>query len=298
MSARRLNLVVFIDGTGNNDFKQRECDRTNISRLWHACEHAGNDEIEQRVYYKPGVGTRPGEALTGSAFGMFLQERVDEALDFLENELAKSSNQGKDIRVYLYGFSRGAYAVRCLAARFQHDVEVLGVFDTVKATLENRLDVSAAPSRVRYVFHAMAIDEHRRDFNVMRFTPRENLYEVWFAGCHSDVGGSYVEGDLSFIALNWMVELSKARGLCVDDAQIEQASSNFTAIPTIHNEKLKLFWKVIDTLRFAKCFNRVIDTADCIHQTVSTFRSLGYHPSFLRSDLRIWEDVLGLLGRV
>ena len=36
----------------------------------------------------------------------------------------------------------------------------------------------------------------------------EWLQQIWFAGCHSDVGGSYAEDEsrLSDIALDWMVE--------------------------------------------------------------------------------------------
>lgn len=287
--AKRLNLVVFIDGTGNNDFKQGECDRTNISRLWHACEHVGNDDVEQKVYYKPGVGTRDGEAFTGSAFGMYLDERIEEALGFLQNERTKPSNAEKDIRVYLYGFSRGAYAVRCLAARCGQEIEVLGVFDTVKATLENSVDISSAPSYVNYVFHAMAIDEHRKDFDITRFNPRKGVLEVWFAGCHSDIGGSYIEGSLANITLNWMVDLSEAQGLLVDREQIEKTQVAYAEVPMIHNEKEKWSWKFWDTIRFSRHFDRKIASTDMIHPTVAAFRSLEYAPGYLPSNMVVWN---------
>jgi hypothetical protein len=72
---------------------------------------------------------------------------------------------------------------------------------------------------IPFARHAMAIDEYRRDFlrvpwggsgtvpdgdieGVTRFR------QTWFAGNHSDVGGSYPENEsrLSDIALKWMVD--------------------------------------------------------------------------------------------
>lgn len=72
--------------------------------------------------------------------------------------------------------------------------------------------------RVQYARHAIAIDETRKDFmRVPWGSPkdwprrpggREWLRQVWFAGNHSDVGGSYSEDEsrLSDISLGWMVE--------------------------------------------------------------------------------------------
>ncbi|MBL0943933.1 MAG: DUF2235 domain-containing protein [Hydrogenophaga sp.] len=72
--------------------------------------------------------------------------------------------------------------------------------------------------RVQYARHALAIDETRKDFmrvpwgSPTDWPARPNglawLKQVWFAGNHSDVGGSYPEDEsrLSDIALSWMVE--------------------------------------------------------------------------------------------
>lgn len=85
-------------------------------------------------------------------------------------------------------------------------------------------------SGVRFARHALAIDEHRHDFprvhwastseeKKMEGKQPEWLKQVWFAGCHSDIGGSYPEPEsrLSDIALNWMVEELKE---CVPDTKI------------------------------------------------------------------------------
>ncbi|MBX9590591.1 MAG: DUF2235 domain-containing protein [Hyphomonadaceae bacterium] len=74
---------------------------------------------------------------------------------------------------------------------------------------------------VRYGRHALAIDENRKRFECVpwdedsgrgREAPAAHLSarfkQVWFAGSHSDIGGSYPETEsrLSDIALGWMVE--------------------------------------------------------------------------------------------
>ncbi len=72
---------------------------------------------------------------------------------------------------------------------------------------------------VSFARHAMAIDEQRTDFARLdwgeAWEPEKTadkkpgwLKQVWFAGCHSDIGGSYPEAEsrLSDIALDWMVD--------------------------------------------------------------------------------------------
>ena len=74
-------------------------------------------------------------------------------------------------------------------------------------------------SDVGFARHALAIDEHRKDFPRVKWAmPAEAkktqgrkpewLKQVWFAGCHSDIGGSYLEPEsrLSDISLKWMVQ--------------------------------------------------------------------------------------------
>ncbi len=64
-------------------------------------------------------------------------------------------------------------------------------------------------------FHAMALDERRRDFPVTRWVMRKGVEEVWFSGCHSDVGGGYPPGEtgLSDLALAWMMARLQAQGV-------------------------------------------------------------------------------------
>ena len=76
------------------------------------------------------------------------------------------------------------------------------------------VDTKLNPSVMRG-FHAMALDERRRDFPVTRWVARKDVEELWFSGCHSDVGGGYPPGEtgLSDLALAWMMARLQAQGV-------------------------------------------------------------------------------------
>lgn len=78
---------------------------------------------------------------------------------------------------------------------------------------------STEEKRVRFARHALAIDETRADFPRVQWGFKKSnhvpvpgepefLQQIWFAGNHSDIGGSYPEEEsrLSDIALQWMLE--------------------------------------------------------------------------------------------
>lgn len=98
----------------------------------------------------------------------------------------------------------------------------LGLWDSVAAYglgkfFPHRYDPHL-PRDIAFVRHALSIDEIRRDFKRVPFggsgTVRqgrpgepEPFQQVWFAGNHSDIGGSYPENEsrLSDITLKWML---------------------------------------------------------------------------------------------
>lgn len=286
--SRYLNLVVFIDGTGNNDFKKPIKEQTNVARLWHACENATSPDVLQRVYYKPGVGTRRWESMRGGAAGAYLFERVQEAQAWLTSEIKIAKEDGFEPRVYLFGFSRGAYAVRWLAQVLNYDVEVLGVWDTVKTTIKGP-DVEVAPKTVRHAFHAMAIDEHRGLFDVTRFKDSPQAIEVWFPGCHSDVGGGYAEAELSYAPLNWMVQMAVDHGLLVESSKIPEAPYFGESLPVVHNEASGFWWKLSNVVTGNCFFSRHVAETDWVYPTVAQLRGLGYSPAHLPDKCVVWN---------
>ena len=71
---------------------------------------------------------------------------------------------------------------------------------------------------MRYGYHAISADEKRKKFPVSlwdegRKRSHQTIEQVWFPGGHSDVGGWYAETGLSDIALKWMLENAKNKGL-------------------------------------------------------------------------------------
>ena len=85
-------------------------------------------------------------------------------------------------------------------------------------TVMRMRDWSLSP-KVKYAMEALSIDENRADFDRVPWGTKRDVrpddskgnktfQQVWFAGNHSDIGGSYPENEsrLSDIALEWMVE--------------------------------------------------------------------------------------------
>jgi uncharacterized protein (DUF2235 family) len=133
---------------------------------------------------------------------------------------------------------------------FSHDVTLrfVGLWDTVSAVgwfyQPMRLLYSAQNPIIQTGRHAVSIDERRcyyqdnlwGDALPMEETPtlvekvthadgsvtttpiQQDILQVWFAGVHSDVGGSYrqVESALPNKTLRWMLDEAKAHGLLVE----------------------------------------------------------------------------------
>jgi uncharacterized protein (DUF2235 family) len=107
------NFVICCDGT-NNQFGPQN---TSVVRLIQVLDR---DPSKQRLYYDPGVGTLPEPSvftavgkriseLVGLAFGGGLTWKVEEAYSYLMDYWEPGD------RVFVFGFSRGAYAARVLA---------------------------------------------------------------------------------------------------------------------------------------------------------------------------------------
>lgn len=121
---------------------------------------------------------------------------------------------------------RASYAVADITP-----IEFVGVWDTVGAlgipvpfwgTLGKKeiLFHDTAPSKiVQHARHAVSLDENREDFlpTLWSEKPGLDLLQVWFAGVHSDVGGTYEDPGLSDCAADWMVSEATRFGLGFED---------------------------------------------------------------------------------
>lgn len=109
-------------------------------------------------------------------------------------------------------------------------VHFVGVWDTV-SSVGWVWDPATFPYTrtnpgVATVRHAVSIDERRAFFrqNLFEMANGQDLVERWFPGVHCDVGGGYPK-DGSWLwqdAFQWMLEESKAAGLCIDLAREQQ----------------------------------------------------------------------------
>ena len=136
----------------------------------------------------------------------------------------------------------------------------VGVWDTVSSVGWILDPIGLKPGRLPYTFelgdvsivrHAVSIDERRAFFRQnLVHEPGHNVKQVWFAGVHSDIGGSYpeVESGLSKITLRWMLREAERAGLLLDDraaARILGADPAFAkpaAGAMLHNSLTPLWW--------------------------------------------------------
>ena len=103
-------IVLLSDGTWQSASKQH---KTNVWRLYRALDlHCGKDGKDGQIaFYDDGVGAREflPFKLLGGAFGWGLKRNVIEPY----KALCRTYEEGD--KIYLFGFSRGAFTVRMLA---------------------------------------------------------------------------------------------------------------------------------------------------------------------------------------
>lgn len=95
--------------------------KTNIRRLYHAIPNVDDCELVQLLRYESGLGTHNSplvlmENLVEGAFEVGTTERTKNLYYFL----CKNYRKENEHEIYLFGFSRGAFLVRKLAAMIYH----------------------------------------------------------------------------------------------------------------------------------------------------------------------------------
>jgi uncharacterized protein (DUF2235 family) len=108
------NLVVCCDGTWNEPDEQRDhvARPTNVAKLALALVSDVDKKAEEQrqlVHYELGVGTSPSDHLVGGAFGVGISKNICDGYRFL------AEHYEPEDKVYLFGFSRGAYTARSLS---------------------------------------------------------------------------------------------------------------------------------------------------------------------------------------
>lgn len=310
--APQRNLVFLFDGTGNTPEQTEDGlpAKTNVVKFNEAL--STNKAFIQRPYYEEGVGTRIDEDIDGNLFGAGIQDRLCGAYRFLQKRF--SDQPAFDDKLFIFGFSRGAYTARLFSWLLNHsgiplkqedcelgfkmfwdrdasqaaalkkegrfapvkEIEMLGVWDTVKScpAIGDYNDHELA-GNVKAGYHAMSIDETRRMFPVLKWDADARVKQLWFAGVHSDVGGGYASSGLSDIALLWMMKCAGMfHGLAFDGKYAGQLAPDESADQ--HNE-FKGKWVVLGETQ------RPIDAEDLVYDSVRLriAERADYHPSNL-----------------
>jgi len=345
-SGQPRNLVLCADGTCNAFGHSH----SNVSRLLQ-CIELDRPSIQQ-VCYDQGIGTSRGEherigTALGHSAGLRLlpppedtwrhpkswKSKIDSmtrgyGLDTNVSQLYEAMVELYEPgdRVFLFGFSRGAFTVRALAGLMwrygipsvqnrgraaalfseawpmftneypdesgakanqakqfferhgQRDcpIHFMGLWDTVKSY--GGLNPVMLPHlrhnpKVKTVRHAMALNERRGWFEVTTWgwldsdregdtassrlsraeiqeIQQQNTVEVWFSGCHSDVGGGLLRNGAvdptAEIALRWMLGEAKYEGL-----RLNSAGDDVLAVPPDQErpqpgDSRGLLWKLVE----------------------------------------------------
>lgn len=114
------NILIFSDGTGQFGGLKPDQRLSNIYKLYRASRPGVDAQInpsDQVAFYDAGLGTGEGGAnwlqkisrIFGAAFGTGISDNIADCYE----AIIKAYEPGD--RVYLFGFSRGAYTARCVA---------------------------------------------------------------------------------------------------------------------------------------------------------------------------------------
>lgn len=158
-------------------------------------------------------------------------------------------------------------------------IKFIGVWDTVGAlglpfTLlisfnrqYYRFHDTTLSSTIEYAYQALAINEHRKLFPPVLWTkskniekqnemPQQHIEQRWFIGAHSNIGGGYVQTELSDITLTWIIEKAEKTGLAFIQSAQQNLSPDFKGtIRQPHKNFPYLFCRPI---------KRDIEAYDCI----------------------------------
>lgn len=226
-------------------------------------------------------------------------------------------------QIYLFGFSRGAYRAHmfswllndlgivldftkvrnaaglwCNHERENVDallaststiqspgIKFMGLWDVVSAPLDayKHYNDGVKSPLVDKLSHAMAANEHRYNFPVMKYDSDDSSIEqVWFPGAHSDVGGGYPRDEraLSNNVLQWMKLRAYKQGLDFKVAPAQEAQQmNFNSNIVLHDES-SLFRRIF------KLYNRAFSEGESFHPvTTSLIAQGGYKPYLIGSPL-------------
>lgn len=119
------NILIFSDGTGQAGGLRPDQQLSNIYKLYRASRVGPENDIDpsrQVAFYDPGLGTDPDLGGRSLFIVQFLRKVFHLALgmglsqNVIDCYTAILKNYEPGDRIFLFGFSRGAYTIRCVAS--------------------------------------------------------------------------------------------------------------------------------------------------------------------------------------
>lgn len=142
-------------------------------------------------------------------------------------------------------------------------------------------------SHIQHAYHALAIDERREPFAPSLWERNRGFHgtleQTWFAGMHSNVGGSSTPDGLANEALHWMVEKAEGLGLEVNSEYLRYFTPCFND-PI--QDSMNAMYKVLGP--YVRPIGQQAGGDEAVHQSALdrlAIESLHYAPSNLNTYL-------------
>ncbi|HEU4458269.1 MAG TPA: RHS repeat-associated core domain-containing protein [Methylibium sp.] len=258
-------LVLFaFDGTGNDESDPRTYSNVVNFRELYSPANGQRFYITGPGTLDPNTGIGPNSLDPDGLIDMGRSYTGPRRIAAMEENLALAANAATDdeaVDIDIVGFSRGAAQAREFANRIvantrngcysyvdrrtgqtRHqrvNFRFMGLWDTVLSTHTGSYQLRI-PDAFEHVAHAVALNEHRSLFpgesimGVQASTDRTRV-ERGFLGAHSDIGGSFPDGDLARVALVWMVDQATAAGVVM-----RSVDRTIVANPVLHDSSSRL----------------------------------------------------------
>ncbi|WP_371441577.1 DUF2235 domain-containing protein [Rhodovulum sp. ES.010] len=260
-------------------------------RTHHVAAGRGINRQIRRAYGYLASRYRPGDRifLIGHSRGAYAVRSlagIIGSVGLLRAEHAVERNVMEAYRHYESATDSPGRAAFTRAVCHAHcEIEMVGAWDTVKALglrlplfwmlTESRHafhDHRLGPA-VRHGYHALALDERRVVFAPVLWESADDwaghVEQVWFHGCHGDVGGQLGEFapalPLAHIPLVWMLEKAAGHGLRLPEGW----RARFPCDPAAPSVGMNRSWGKLFVLRRDRPVGR--DPSEALHPTALAF---------------------------
>ena len=279
--SQQAGEILYLNGVGSRG--------SELAKKFEGTTGSGTTERIVDAYRFLAERWQTGDKIIGFAFsrGAFALRSLTGFIDYVG--LPKRPRLISDVELWellnAYRDKKSGYTKS--SAMQSVSIDFVGVWDTVGAlALADSLNHfhQESPNNIQHFRQALALDEQRKEFLPVYFDAKKfvTMKECWFAGAHSNVGGGYVDSNLSNIALFWMLNQAQQQGLLLDLSNIPgwKMQNPEGEIRNSYNEfwnSIPVVGKLIEKFKLEKV-NRKMRAGQLIHESVLDALKQGYKP--------------------